>query len=258
MAADALVADVAACLDKQRIPVMPMKGALLQHWLYDDPTERPMTDVDLLVAPRDLDRAVRVLCDAGYRPTAHASVGGRVLQTRFGLSLDLHPHLFGPGRFRMPTGDLFARGTRDTSLFGQAVRLPSPLDVYAHLIGKFAADHLTACASERLDEISRMGAYLNASPEETSAHLIRCGMRRVSRYVLPLVHVQHGDAFAGEVHRALPHDPLGTLLATLAEAALTRLSRVNRAGAVVTHLLNDSVPRGLRSGVLGWRHHRRW
>lgn len=256
MAADALVADVAACLAEEDIAILPMKGVLLQHWLYEDPSERPMTDVDLLVRPTDLERATRALCRAGYRPTGHESVGGLVFGTRFGLPLDLHPHLFDPARYRMSTDDVFQRATTDTALFGEAVSIPSPLDVYAHLVGKFGSDHLTARHVGRLQEIARMGAYLDASPRVTSSHLVACGMRRVARYVLPLARAHCRAGFAAEVEQALPTDLVGEAIARLAGAALSRLSPFSRVGAVCAHLLNDSVPRGLRSGLVGWRQHR--
>ena len=70
---------------------MPVKGALLQHWLYDDPSERAMSDVDVLVPRLELRRAATLLVSAGYRLTHHRSVGGIVLGTKLGLSLDLHP-----------------------------------------------------------------------------------------------------------------------------------------------------------------------
>ena len=85
MAATALVADVARRLSHEGIEVMPVKGALLQHWLYEDPADRPLTDIDLLVRASDFPAAHAVLADNGYRPTAWSSVGGRVFETRFGL-----------------------------------------------------------------------------------------------------------------------------------------------------------------------------
>jgi len=228
---------------------MPVKGALLQHWLYDDPTERPLTDVDLLVRADDLGGAVECLEAAGYRRTRHRTVGGSVMQTPFGLALDLHSQLFDHARYRMPTGDLFARGAEDHILFGASVRLPSPLDVYAHLIGKFGSDHLDARAAARLDEIARMGTRIDASPEIAARHLRHCGMGRVSRYVLPLVYRVTGDPFALKVHDAFPFDPIGRGIVAIANIGLAGAAPESRSGALIAHLLNESLPRGVHSGV---------
>jgi hypothetical protein len=249
MLATELVGDVARRLAESGIQVMPVKGALLQHWLYDDPSERPMTDVDLLVRPGDLGAAVDLLETAGYTRTRHRSVGGRVLRTPFGLALDLHSQLFDRARYRMLTHDLFERSTEDRVLYGASVQLPSPLDVYAHLIGKFGSDHLDARSTSRLDEIARTATRIDAPPETVALHLVQRGMRRVSRYVLPLVHRATGDTAALRVHAALPSDPIGRGIAAAAGLLLAGAVPENRSGALVAHLLNDSLPRGVHSGA---------
>jgi hypothetical protein len=249
MLATELVGDVARRLAEAGIQVMPVKGALLQHWLYDDPSERPMTDVDLLVRPGDLGAAVDLLETAGYTRTRHRSVGGWVLQTPFGLALDLHSQLFDRARYRMLTHDLFERSTEDRVLYGASVQLPSPLDVYAHLIGKFGSDHLDARATSRLDDIARMTARLGAPPEAVARHLRDCGMRRVSQYVLPLTHSRLGDPFSLSVCECLGPDPVGRLVVVIADPLLARASANSWVGALVAHMLNESLPRGVRSGV---------
>jgi hypothetical protein len=249
MLATELVGDVARRLAGSGIQVMPVKGALLQHWLYDDPAERSLTDVDLLVRPDDFETAVARLEAGGYERTRHGSVGGRVMRTPFGLALDLHSQLFDRARYRMPTRDLFVRSAADDALYGASVRIPSALDVYAHLIGKLGSDHLDARATARLDEIARMATRVDASPETVARHLRRCGMRRVSRYALPLVHEATGDAFSQTVYECLAPDPIGRAIVAFANPLLARVSTDSRVGALVAHLLNDSVPQGVRSGV---------
>jgi hypothetical protein len=129
------------------------------------------------------------------------------------------------------------------------VRLPSPLDVYAHLIGKFGSDHLDARSTARLDEIARMSSRIGAPSETVARHLAHCGMRRVSRYVLPLVHRASRDAFALQVYDALPFDPIGRGVVAAANLALAESAERYRLGALAAHMMNDSVPRGLHSGV---------
>ena len=249
LGADALVADVAGKLARSGISVMPVKGALLQHWLYDDPTERPLTDVDLLVLPADLEGAVKQLESAGYRSLARPSFGPVVLQTPLGLALDLHPRLFDRARYRFPTHEIFARSSEDEDVYGARVRLPSPLDAYAHLIGKFGSDHLDAGAAGRLDEIARMSACLEASPKTAARHLAHCGMRRVSRYVLPLVHETTSNSFALQVRDHLPSDRTGDGIAFAAKLVMAGASPQSSAAALGAHLLNHSLPRGVYSGA---------
>ena len=111
LAASALVTDVARKLAPSGISVMPVKGALLQYWLYDDPTERPLTDVDLLVLPEDLEPAVKQLESAGYRSLGRPSFGPVVLGS--GLSEST----------RAPRSGISLRGR--SSLVPNGSRLPS-------------------------------------------------------------------------------------------------------------------------------------
>ncbi|MGB5368501.1 MAG: hypothetical protein WBN14_19725, partial [Polyangiales bacterium] len=104
-------------------------------------------------------------------------------------------------------------------------------------------------ATGRLDEIARMAGRIDVSPETVAQHLEHCGMRRVSRYVLPLVHQATNDSFAAQVHRSLPFDPIGRCIAAMASRSLQDAPALSRAGALVAHLLNDSLPRGARSGI---------
>jgi hypothetical protein len=253
MLAEELVRDVALRLGAEGIAVMPVKGAFLQRWLYDDPSERPLTDVDMLVAPGGLELAREILIRAGYRETGRPSVGAIELSNPFLLTLDLHPHLFHPTRYRLSTEGLFDRSIADEALFDVTVRIPSPLDAYAHAIGKFGSDHLTAAAVFQLEEIARIGNRLAESESDIAAHLSRCGMRRVARYVLQLVCEATNDELSRTVLQTLPADPLGRGIAALSRTALDRLPASSRLGAIFAHLLNDTLPRGLRSGLSAMR-----
>jgi hypothetical protein len=48
-------------------PALLVKGAALCLGVYDSPTDRPMCDVDVIVAPGSLESTARALCDAGFR-----------------------------------------------------------------------------------------------------------------------------------------------------------------------------------------------
>ena len=61
--------DVARELARAEIPVMPLKGALLQLDVYArDPAQRPLTDVDVLVPESRFVAAMQRLARRGYRP----------------------------------------------------------------------------------------------------------------------------------------------------------------------------------------------
>lgn len=55
------------------IPVLPFKGPLLSMQAYGNATVRMFGDLDLLVQPKHLDDATRLLQESGYRPLTSAS-----------------------------------------------------------------------------------------------------------------------------------------------------------------------------------------
>ena len=77
MRANELINDVASALAEQGIPVILLKGMALLHTLYDDPGLRPLTDVDLLVAERDVQRAATQLRRIGLEEVPTADVHRR-------------------------------------------------------------------------------------------------------------------------------------------------------------------------------------
>ncbi len=64
-------------LEAGGIPVLPVKGSLLGEAIHGDPAVRPSSDIDLLVAPQDLERAAQLVERHGYRSAAvPRTVGG--------------------------------------------------------------------------------------------------------------------------------------------------------------------------------------
>ena len=86
------------------IDCLALKGAALAGTLYPDPATRPMSDLDLLLRPQHLRRALTLLRQAGYSLenfTYHALLWGPVF-------VELHWSLPYPqGARRQPPGGLF-------------------------------------------------------------------------------------------------------------------------------------------------------
>jgi hypothetical protein len=65
------------------ISLLPLKGPLLSARLFGDVSARPLTDLDLLVRPADLEAAHGVLCSEGYAPRSEVLRTHRSLTQRF-------------------------------------------------------------------------------------------------------------------------------------------------------------------------------
>lgn len=245
-----MLGELARALAERGIPLMPLKGALFQLVLYADPTERALSDVDVLVPERHFAQAISISIALGYRPlSAGPSWIEATLMSPRGLPLDLHQRLFCSQRYHMPTDDVFRRASLDSGLMGAPIWLAHAHDIFAHLIGKFVSDHVHDEARERLRELERVAAHYRLEPVPLAKHLIECGLGRAARHVLSRATSELGNPFFDAVLGALPDDPVGVLLARIAAAGTERLARSPLA-PISAHMLNSSLPRAATSLAL--------
>jgi hypothetical protein len=80
----------------QGVPFVLMQGAALLAETYPDPGLRPLSDIDVLVHPRNREHLVTSLQRIGFRPT---SVSGGPFR-RGPILVDVHTHLDGAERIR--------------------------------------------------------------------------------------------------------------------------------------------------------------
>ena len=134
------LAELLAACANARIDVIPLKGAWLSEAVYDDPAQRSMTDLDLLIRAGDRDACHALFltlgytakadtlhnvyaCDQSYRHPAHP------------LCVELHWHVASILVRDAPIPDIAAiwENTSAAVCCGQPVRLFSPADQVAHL-----------------------------------------------------------------------------------------------------------------------------
>src|SRR5690606_5091446 len=144
---------------------MPLKGVLLQHIVYSDPSERVLSDADLLIPPGRWRDAVAALRRAGYRIHTEGRAAAVAKAPRARLEVDVHRRLFSPGLYRLSTRDLFSRGTLEPKLFDASVVVPAPLDLYAHLVGNFAKGRHGAADQAQLRDLSAVASRFALAPE---------------------------------------------------------------------------------------------
>ncbi|MFO0624698.1 MAG: nucleotidyltransferase family protein [Polyangiales bacterium] len=213
-ASEAVLRDALYALRDAGVEVMPLKGVLLRRLVYDDPAERPVGDVDLLVRGRDVRRAHEALDAAGFEPIFLEPMERErsFRHRRLGLLVDLHWQLFYDDYFDFDAEGLFARATWDEAGFVAPVWRMAPLDLYAHVL-VHAGFTAWVQPVPRLYDIARIVARLHIDPVEAARHLTRCGMGAFARYALRLAAREGDGAHAGEVLAALGEDPLRDLAA---------------------------------------------
>lgn len=237
-----VVRRVGQLLGGRGIPVMPLKGILMQQLIYADPSERRISDVDLLVPDHRFQEAVSSLSANGYQPVA---LGRSLIEIAFrsptGITVDLHRQLFSPYRYRLSTLEVFERSSPNEHLFDVPVRLAHPLDTLAHLIGKWVSDQVAGGCPHRLRDIERWVALYRISPQAAATHLEKVGLARAYRYVLNQVALPSRPFFCQTLD-ALSIDPVGRACLAVA-SRLFPLTRATIIAALPAHLLNSTLIR---------------
>ncbi|HWM90802.1 MAG TPA: nucleotidyltransferase family protein [Thermoanaerobaculia bacterium] len=126
------LAAMGSALGEAGVPWLPLKGCDLGARVYRDPEERPVGDIDILVARAELPRAREALCSAGWRSLVGGDRVERYLRDEgyawqavdgAGLLLEVHVRLWGI----VPAGlgaALLAAAVPDPALGSSGRRLP--------------------------------------------------------------------------------------------------------------------------------------
>ncbi|MGH7935280.1 MAG: nucleotidyltransferase domain-containing protein [Candidatus Binataceae bacterium] len=140
---DKELARIAQLLQREGVPLIVFKGPLLAVMAYGDLSMRQFTDLDILIHPRDLERAAVVLMAAGYRPRryregaaaeclAHYSED-EFFDSNRNCLLDLHWELT-PDYFPFgPDADLAWRRAIPVEADGVTINTLAPLDLLMFL-----------------------------------------------------------------------------------------------------------------------------
>jgi hypothetical protein len=100
----------------------PLKGAAFAGTIYPDPAERPMNDIDLLVPPKQLARAMRCMLDLGFeRVGMSRKLSGyyhALVVRRDDMMVELHRNIIQPYRTNIRTGEMWERATPHPQLEG--------------------------------------------------------------------------------------------------------------------------------------------
>lgn len=238
-----VVREVGSVLSTAGIPWAVLKGVALHVSGCRAPAERPIVDIDVLVAPGHFAEALRRMGEIAFTVAARSPATATLIKPGIPLPLDLHHRLFPPGLFRLDADAVLGRMRVDGG-----VPIPSPLDLYAHAVGHFAKGRLGAEDVVHLADFASIARHFDLAAARTARHLDEHGLGRAARYALSLSRDVLGDGFATEVLGALAPDPLGERIAVVARGAAP-LGRSPLFGSLLAHSLNDSIPRAAASWV---------
>jgi Uncharacterised nucleotidyltransferase len=175
-------------LDAAGIDYFIFKGANLRETIYDDPTHRPVSDIDLFVREQQKFDAVRLLVEEGYALyTLEETVSHEVSLVQKDVTIDLHWHLLRPGRTRIDLAEwLF--DNRET--FGGLRGLNRKASLLVMLIHPAITKHLVSPDSMLIHmvDLVRLQEISEAEWCELSDVLGYTGMRSAAWSSLYLLH----------------------------------------------------------------------
>lgn len=109
---------VIAVLGEARIDVLPVKGIVTSHLLYDDAADRPMSDIDVRVRRADFSRALDVGRVQDWPIIEHTP---RFWEGAFllpGIMVEIESTIGPPGLCSLSVDELLARASRKVEPFG--------------------------------------------------------------------------------------------------------------------------------------------
>ncbi len=220
-AADALrrVIDV---FTGEGIEVLPVKGIVLAHTLYESVADRPIADVDLRILPRDLRRAGRAAVREGWRVWINSrQLGSRGLDVS-GTLVEIESTIGPPGVCAVGVDRFLARSRVTSAGLGFEHREPELHDHALLLCLNAFKDKLVRAQPWALRDLERIVAVRGFQPEVLA---LRAGEARLRTMVWAvadwLVGVRH-LALWREVLSALgapPHPAYARLYRSLLESA---------------------------------------
>lgn len=132
---------LAATMASRGAPPLLLKGAHLAFGVYADPATRPMSDLDLLVAPARVAEAAAAIEAVGYVPVTAYSIDAERAHSAHlpafvapgRLPVELHWSLLRPAHACRPDVAALIRRGRPFPAFGEAARVLDPADAFLHL-----------------------------------------------------------------------------------------------------------------------------
>ena len=239
-------AEMFEAFDRLGIEAIPLKGAVLAPLYYDDPSLRPMGDIDVLIAPERLGEAGQVMRDLGYRfysrsdedevylrgeykPNMWAPDNVHPIELHFrlreeyaGLIYDLAPAMW--------------RGSQRQGYWGGTqARVPAPSVLLHHVCAHATSDWIVQRGRlMHLDDVRRLAARMTEGDWQAfSAGVPAEG----ARYVYPMLYWARDMARA-----AVPDEVLARLRADSPPALRDWAERIDLAS---TSIVNPAM----RSGI---------
>jgi len=161
--ADAQFEEILDALEKADLHVAPLKGILFRRWLYANPTERPLSDLDLLVPPEMEEPISAQLVGLGYTPMdslmarfRFGAIKEKIFLREGGLPVELHRSpASGRGAKRL-SARIFQDGLRGSAPLFRDGALIAPAEHHLLSLAFHFREHWLCFRACQLDDARRL------------------------------------------------------------------------------------------------------
>ena len=142
------------------VTVAPVKGVVLSRWLYDDVSDRPYRDLDVVIARDDLPRMFAAVEARGWPIQVHSPEMGELEFTVDRLTVEIHAEFGRRDLSRLTIADLLARATVDGGTFPFEIRRIDDIDHFLLLVANVTKKAFTYANPHQPADLERFLARL--------------------------------------------------------------------------------------------------
>jgi hypothetical protein len=151
-------------LDSAGVPSLLVKGIVLAHEFYADVSERPLSDVDVLVRPRDFPRVISIARQRGWPRLWDSKVLGVVNIRVRGIFCDVAAFVGPAGTCALGVSDLLERAERSERGLGFAHARPELHDHALLMSIDLFKDKFGWAKPHAREDLVRLAAHADFEP----------------------------------------------------------------------------------------------
>jgi hypothetical protein len=142
------------------VTVAPVKGVVLSRWLYEDVSDRPYRDLDIVIARDELSRVVTAVEARGWPIQVHSPEMGELEFTVDRLTVEIHAEFGRRDLSRLTIAELLARAVVDGDTFPFQIRRIDDIDHFLLLVANVTKKAFTYANPHQPDDLQRFLATL--------------------------------------------------------------------------------------------------
>jgi hypothetical protein len=168
-----VLAKVSSAFVDAGIDVLAVKGVVTAGWLYPRAGDRPLTDIDLRIRPRDLDAATACAEKQRWEVVRHIRSYRNLVLRVDGLAVDVECHIGPRAWSAVSVDEVLQRATRDA----QGFSIPDAHDHALLLTLNVFKDKLTQAMPWAVEDVARV---VDAPGFDLGTYVDRVRQARVS------------------------------------------------------------------------------